>query len=177
MIEIGLFPEWSPVADSLVYQKARERGGRWFSIWRVDLQMGEPGYPVELASSHEMALIQPSWSPDGQGITYGTARLGQGGHPISDADATMTHGDIWIMQADGSTPAQLTDGSGTHFGSVWGEDGRVYFTSRITGSENIWSVLPAAAPMPQDPTAKEITPESAETLGAIISEDTVRSGG
>lgn len=176
MLEIGLFPHWSPVEDSIVYQKARERGGRWFSIWRIDLEMGEPGYPVELASSPDMALIQPSWSPDGRAVTYGTARLGQGGHPVPDDETMMTQGDIWIIQADGSSPRRLTDGAGTHFGSVWGADGRVYFTSRITGSENIWSVMPRMTAS-QDPTAKEVTPDHTGALGAVIAENVVGSGG
>ncbi len=179
MIEIGLFPEWSPTGDSLVYQKARERGGRWFSIWRVDLAMGEPGYPVELASSAEMALIQPNWSPNGQFITYGTARLGQGGQPMAETDAIMTQGDIWVMGADGSTPKQLTDGAGTHFGPAWSPDGRVYFTSRITGSENIWSVLPVeSGPMPMT-SADNAAPGPVETeaIGAAEMPEKVGQGG
>jgi TolB protein len=75
MIGLGLFPDWSPKADSIVYQRARERGGRWFSIWRIDLDKGEPKFPIELAASTEMALIRPSWSPDGEWITYGTAQV------------------------------------------------------------------------------------------------------
>ncbi|HPU25495.1 MAG TPA: DPP IV N-terminal domain-containing protein [Phycisphaerae bacterium] len=142
MIGLGLFPRWSPKSDSIVYQKARERGGRWFSIWRVDLRNGEPGFPVELAASSEMALIQPSWSPDGAWITYGTAQLGTG-DSVSEASGgeTMTRGDIWVIRADGSSAMQLTD-SGVNFGSVWGPDGRIYFTSRQNGRENIWSVRP-----------------------------------
>ena len=157
-IGVGLFPEWSPVTDSIVYQKARERGGRWFSIWRVDLELGEPRFPIELAASSEMALIQPSWGPDGEWVTYGSARLGTGG--VEDpqaAGAMLTRGDIWIMEADGSSPLQLTDGAGAHFGSVWGIDGRVYFTSKSTGTENVWSVIPLMGEMAQVPAPTEDT--------------------
>ena len=73
MIGVGLFPRWSPKGDSILYQRARERGGRWFSIWRIDLENGEPRFPVELAASSQMALIQPTWSPDGEWVAYGTA--------------------------------------------------------------------------------------------------------
>jgi TolB protein len=143
MIGIGLFPEWSPTGETILYQRARERGGRWFSIWRLDLENGEPRFPVELATSPEMALIQPSWKPDGQWITYGTARLGSPGSDVSTQSVPIAaRGDIWIVKTDGTSPLQLTDGSGGHFGSVWSTDGRVYFTSLQNGSENIWSVQP-----------------------------------
>lgn len=143
MIGLGLFPRWSPAADSIVYQKARERGGRWFSIWRVDLQNGEPGFPVEVAASSDMALIQPTWSPDGSWITYGTAQLGAGDEtPDSAGNSTMTRGDVWMIRADGSNAVQLTQG-GINFGPAWGVDDRVYFTSMQNGRENIWSIRPA----------------------------------
>jgi len=157
MIGIGLFPEWSPVADSIVYQKARQRGGRWFSIWRVDLQMGEPKFPMELAASSEMAFIQPSWSADGEWITYGTAILGTDAN--SDAPQApipvLSRGDVWIMRADGTSSLQLTDGAGAHFGPVFGTDSRVYFTSLQNGAENIWSVKPLMVPITQTPMATE----------------------
>ncbi len=156
MIGVGLFPEWSPTTDSIVYQKARERGGRWFSIWRVDLELGEPKFPIELATSPDMALIQPGWNPDGTWITYGTARLEASGSDLPNEGARpSTRGDIWIMQADGSSPLRLTDGAGAHFGSVWGTDGRVYFTSLQNGSENAWSVKPLQTRMTQVPAGSD----------------------
>jgi TolB protein len=146
MIGLGLFPEWSPVSDSIVYQRARERGGRWFSIWRIDLDNGEPKFPVEVAASSDMALIQPSWSPDGQWVTYGTAQVGTGSDLPEESNSAMARGDIWIIRADGSSPIQLTDGTGVNFSSVWGSDNRVYFTSLQNGCENVWSVRPLNQP-------------------------------
>ena len=164
MIGVGLFPEWSPKGDSIIYQRARERGGRWFSIWRIDLKNGEPGFPQELAASSSMALIQPTWSPDGAWIAYGTARLetpaAASAEPASgmaaatpSSDLEQTRGDIWIMQANGTSAVQLTDGAGAYFGPAWSCDGRVYFTSRQNATETIWSVRPTGIAAPQTPVA------------------------
>lgn len=140
MIGVGLFPRWSPVTDSIVYQKARERGGRWFSIWRVDLDLGEPQFPVEVAVSAEMALIRPAWSPDGQWISYGTAYPAEYRERPDEVGVMLARGGIWVIGRDGASPRRLTDEQGIHFGPAWGSDGRVYFTSNQGGSENIWSV-------------------------------------
>lgn len=155
MIGTGLFPRWSPTGESIVYQRARERGGRWFSIWRTDLESGEPKFPVELSASSDMALIQPAWSADGQWIVYGTALLNSGPDRPDDAAPVMSRGDIWMMRSDGSSPLQLTDGAGTHFSPAFGSDGRVYFTSLQNGAENIWSVKPSPVPINAAPAASK----------------------
>ncbi|HOW73499.1 MAG TPA: DPP IV N-terminal domain-containing protein [Phycisphaerae bacterium] len=173
MIGIGLFPEWSPIGDSIIYQRARERGGRWFSIWRTDLEMGEPRYPTEVAASPDMALIQPGWSPDGQWIAYGTAKPGTGGETPDATGPILSRGDIWVIRADGTSPLQLTDGEGTHFSPTWGVDQRVYFSSRQTGAENLWSVRPALAPiMPSAAAAEEGTNQGLS--GKAVTERTRR---
>lgn len=181
MIGLGLFPRWSSKTDSIVYQRARERGGRWFSIWRIDLDNGEPKFPVELAASSQMALIQPNWSPDGEWITYGTAQVGTGDDLAESVGAAMSRGDIWIMRADGSSAAQLTDGTGMNFGSVWGPDDRVYFTSRQNGCENVWSARPmahsterlTAAPLETNP---DVVPANVPTPGTGgVAQQTVRA--
>ena len=158
MIGEGLFPEWSPVGESIVYQRARQRGGRWFSIWRIDLAGGEPKFPIELSARSDMALIHPTWSPDGQWIAYGTALL-ESGSDSPGGSPVMSRGDIWIMRADGTSPVQLTDGAGTHFSPAFGADGRIYFTSQRNGAENIWSVKPLPGPITPAPAASKDKPE------------------
>lgn len=167
MIGQGLFPEWSPKSDTIVYQKARERGGRWFSVWRVDLENGEPRFPVEVAASSDMALIQPSWSPDGTWITYGTAQLGSGDEVSESGGATMSRGDVWIIRADGSSAVQLTD-SGVNFGSAWASDDRIYFTSMQHGVENVWSIRPLVRPA-EGVTAAQI-PETAPPEPGVVAQ-------
>jgi TolB protein len=162
MIGVGLFPEWSPVEDSIVYQKARQRGGRWFSIWRIDLKMGEPQYPVELAASSEMAFIQPSWSPDGQWITYGTAKVDAAPNLPDQQTSRTTCGDIWIMRKNGTSHLKMTDNAGANFSPVWSPENQVFFTSVKNGTENIWSVTPVFA--------------SASNTGKTARQDNINSG-
>jgi TolB protein len=148
-IGFGLYPAWSPNGESIVYQRARERGSRWFSIWRIDLTPdGEPRLPTEIASSADFALIQPTWSPDGRSVAY--CRV----HPDSvDLVSELPHvtraidaATIWMIDADGRSPIQLTNGPGDEFGPAWGADGRIYFTSTRTGNETVWSLRPLATP-------------------------------
>ena len=144
-IGFGLFPEWSPVEDTIVFQRAREQGSRWFSIWSITLVAGEPHYATELAASSREALILPSWSPDGRRITYSSA----GGMPTRSTSSVSTAEqgpfDIWIMNSDGTGNIRTTDGMTRNFSPTFATDGRVFFTSDRTGFENIWSLLPSSA--------------------------------
>lgn len=170
MIGQGLFPDWSPKADTIVYQRARERGGRWFSVWRVDLENGEPRFPVEVAASSDMALIQPSWSPDGTWITYGTAQLGSGDEVSESDGATMSRGDVWAIRTDGASAVQLTD-SGVNFGPVWASDDRIYFTSMQHGIENVWSIRPLVRPA-EGVTAAEVPGAAPPEPGVVAQQPT-----
>jgi len=138
-IGYGLFPEWSLVDDTIVYQRARERGSRWFSIWTVKLINGEPRHPTEIGFSPDYAMILPTWSPDGSRIAFtsvsASVPIGAGPAPMADLS------DIWVVDVDGRSRIRLTDGYAANFGPVISADGRVYFTSDREGSENVWSLL------------------------------------
>jgi TolB protein len=47
----GLLPSWSPdkSADRIAYQRARQRGSRWFSLWTMELVNGEGRRMTEVA--------------------------------------------------------------------------------------------------------------------------------
>ncbi|MCH7592327.1 MAG: PD40 domain-containing protein [Planctomycetes bacterium] len=143
-IGFGLFPEWSPVEDTIVFQRAREQGDRRFSIWTISLVDGEPGYPTEIASSGQNALILPSWSPDGRQLTYTSSAV----LTSSRSNGMGTDNgpfDIWVVNADGTGNVRLTDGATRNFGPTFGPGSRVFFASDRTGFENIWSLVSAGA--------------------------------
>ncbi|MCK4658036.1 MAG: PD40 domain-containing protein [Phycisphaerae bacterium] len=143
-IGYGVFPEWSPVDNLIVYQRARERGSRWFSIWTLELLDGEPRYPTEIVFSADFAAIAPTWSSDGSRIAF----CAVASTPPPDADYATSEdtSDVWIVNIDGTGRVRLTDGHSRNFGPVWSPQGRVFFTSTRSGHENVWSIMPPTLP-------------------------------
>ncbi|MDB5321482.1 MAG: hypothetical protein JWN40_3113, partial [Phycisphaerales bacterium] len=142
MIGYGLFPTWSPEkgVERIAYQRARQRGSRWFSLWTLDLSDGEARRITEVAVSSNSAIISPCWSPDGKRLAFSTvvdpAQTNKG-KPRGQQD-------IWIVDADGGGRHRLTDGTSTCLTPYWAGE-RVYFVSDRGGHENVWSVKAEAA--------------------------------
>lgn len=138
----GLFPVWSPTDDTIVFQRARERGSRWFSVWTVDIVDGEAVSPTEIAVSSNAAVITPEWSPDGQNIAFCTVI-----DPQNDDPSKPTKADVWVINRDGTGRAKLTTGDFANLQPAWSPNGDVYFISDrgVEGIENIWAVRPSQA--------------------------------
>ncbi len=133
----GMYPEWSPLGDRIVFQKPRYRGGGWFGIWTVRPDGTEV---TEIISSEKWAGINPTWSGDGKYIAFASVHKS----PEAQASHRVWAGDdIWIVRADGSGLYQLTTDEGPDWNPAWGSDGRIYFVSRREGTQNVYSVKPA----------------------------------
>jgi Tol biopolymer transport system component len=93
------------------------------SIWVAS--EGEADQAKQIAS--EVGWIQEmAWTPDGR-IVY---RSNAGESP-----------EIWVMNADGSNPKQLTAGARANHGLTVSADGRyIFFASDRAGRFNIWRV-------------------------------------
>lgn len=142
LIGHGLFPVWSPNGNKIVYQRARERGSRWFSVWTVEITPeGEAIRPTEIAASSNAAIITPEWSPDGRNIVFCTVL-----DPTADSPAG-SRADIWISNADGSGRARLTHGNYGNLYPTWAADGSIYFVSNrgVDAIENVYAVKPDQA--------------------------------
>lgn len=138
----GLFPSWSPVDDRILFQRARERGSRWFSVWSIRLINGEARQPTELVASDNAAVITPKWSPDGQHFVFTTVV-----DPEGNGGMRPQTSDVWIMTADGRQRSRMTQGRYANLQPVWSPDYTIYFVSDRAGLgvENIWSVRPDPA--------------------------------
>jgi len=125
--EVGTLPAISHAAGRLAYV----RGSRDADIWRVDLRApGESaGPPVKLISSTTNEFC-PAYSPDGRRIAYSSLRSGSQ--------------ELWISNADGSNPVQLTSSGGPVTDNArWSPDGgSLLFDSRVGGPRDLYLVSP-----------------------------------
>ena len=146
-IGYGLFPSWSPQKDveRIAFQRARQRGSRWFSLWTLDLVDGEARQVTEVAVSSNAAIVSPAWSPDGKRLVFATIVNPIPNGPGAARLRRRSEQDLWTIAADGSDRRRLTDGNGTNLSPVWSTDNRVYFVSDRNGTECVWSVRPETA--------------------------------
>ena len=137
MIGYGLFPAWSPdrQGDKIAFQRPRQRGSRWFSLWTLELVNGEATRVTEVVLSSNAAILSPSWSPDGRRLAFATVL-----EPSTDIRShSKGRTDVWVVNADGTDRQRITDGTGTNLTPFWGSDNRVYFISDRGGAECVWS--------------------------------------
>jgi serine/threonine protein kinase/Tol biopolymer transport system component len=100
-------------------------------IWRIDLRgPGEPaGPPVNLISSTRLDH-NPEYSPDGKRIVFNSHRSGSQ--------------EIWVANADGSDPVQLTSFGGPLAANPrWSPDGQsILFDSLAGGVRDLYLISP-----------------------------------
>ena len=144
----GLFPQWSPDSGTprLLFQRARQRGSRFFSIWTVEFDGGQCSNPTEIVSASDAAIMHPAWSPDGGSICYCLVS-----EPLEAPGAWPVQADVWRVSVDGSGQAPLTRGDTRNMQPDWSPDGRIYFVSDRGGTDVIWSTpaTPAMASTPR----------------------------
>lgn len=137
----GLFPQWCPDSNqkTILFQRARERGSQYFGIWTVDFKNGTCMNPTEIVAASDVAIMHPSWSPNGQLVCYCTVPQAE------NSEFWPAEADVWMIGIDGTGKAPLTTGSFRNMQPTWSNNGRIYFVSDRGGSDVIWAV-PAAAP-------------------------------
>ncbi len=149
-IGYGLLPEWSPVAgtgeggaDRIVFQRARQRGDRAYSVWTVDYKPGHAMMPTEIVPARDTAAINPSWSPDGRWIAYVSALVAE--PAPGELNVRPTRAEVWLAAADGSSKVALTAGPYRSMSPAWGGSGELYFVSDRSGQDSIWAGATAPA--------------------------------
>jgi TolB protein len=146
----GKFPDVSPDGNKILFQRARQRDGYWYSIWTMNLDGTDQ---TEIIASADWAAINPCWSPDGKYIAFATVNKS----PQAKLEDRIWQGDnIYIVGVDGRGLLQLTDDNKPDWAPCWSQrDGRVYFVSERNGFRNIWSVKPPIFTVASTPAAAD----------------------
>jgi Tol biopolymer transport system component len=107
---VGLFDP-APDGKAVVYAAGTLEGSR---IWRAEFG----SLPVELSREPGFMDANPSWSPDGRSIAFFRSPVGH-----------FETGNLWMMNADGTSPHRVTEMDGLGQAS-WLPDGKSMLISR-----------------------------------------------
>ena len=95
-------PSWSPDGTKLVFERCCESGT--FDLFTIDVATR---VEQNLTASTTRQEFDPTWSPDGARIAFAAFEVGQGNI------------DVWVMNADGTSPVGLTQEAGPDLSPDW----------------------------------------------------------
>jgi Tol biopolymer transport system component len=101
---VALFPDWDPTSDRVAYipnGSLANPGGVFTYVTSGGVNSGDVTTGLDFANA-------PAWSPNGSRLAF--SRI-------------VTDGDIYVVDAAGGTPVNLTNSVGTENTPTWTRDG------------------------------------------------------
>ena len=126
-------PSWSPDGKQIIFGSAGFfKGVVRSDIWVMDADGGNR----RNLTNDDAIDVNPDWSPDGKQIAFSSNRDEDG---EKDPDANK---DIYVMNADGTNPINLTNHPARDSGPAWSPDGKqIAFSSNREGRH--WELDPS----------------------------------
>ncbi len=128
-------PAWSPDGQKITfvsYRDLKKKPEPGVEIWlgEIYLMNADGTNPINLTQAPEKPDGVSSWSPDGKQIAFTSAELFNAW--------TLANSDIWVMEADGGNPRNLTNHDALDQTPDWSPDGRwIAFSSNRDGDWEI----------------------------------------
>lgn len=100
---------------------------------QIYVMTDEPNQPLKAGSQRPSCFALPTWSPNGKQIAF-EFNPDRAGRPASNSD-------VFVMNADGTAPRNLTRRRGFDGDPAWSRDGRsIVFESQRDGNSEIYRV-------------------------------------
>jgi Tol biopolymer transport system component/DNA-binding winged helix-turn-helix (wHTH) protein len=132
-------PQFSPDGRRIAFASNRNVQ---MSLWVANADGTGAAQVSNLRSSWSAS---PRWSPDGRWLAFDAYEQGRGW-------------DVWVMEANGTSPRQVTHGPTDNVIPSWSADGNsIYFASKRSGRSEIWRISPGGG------TAVQITRSGGHT--------------
>ena len=109
-------PAWSPDGRKIIFMSFRDKDRFPESGGEIYAMNADGTNLTNLTQSPERSDGISTWSPDGKQIAFQAFGIFNKGGPYQ--------GDIWVMDADGGNPRNLTNHHASDLGPDWSPDGR-----------------------------------------------------